>query len=378
MAAANRLLELIQQLYTAPGTIEGWPAFLETLRVTVHGSGANLICHSLQSQKGTMLATVGYDADGIRLYQQHWSARDPWAHSPKQSLVVEGSVSVGDELIEHAAFKRTAFYADFARHYDLVRMIGGVLEKGSVRSSVLSVSRNEQQQPFGEDELVLFEALVPHLQRALQFHRRLIGAGGAAEDFANVINNSSRAVLLFNSEGRVIFANRAASRLMAMRDGLSIERGELRAAQAADTTHLRALVADAVRTSNGEGLGAGGVLAIGRPSGRQRFLALVCPVSRHRTFFPGMETTAATVFVTDPEQSAVADEDTLRACFGLTAAEAKLTRLLAQGCALTEASAQLGLRRETTRSRVKTIFEKTNTHRQSELVRLVLNGTPRI
>jgi len=346
--------------------------------MTMHGSGANLICHSLQSQKGTMVATVGYDADGVRLYQQHWSACDPWAHSPKQSLVVEGSVSVGEELIGHAAFKRTAFYADFARHYDLVRMIGGVLEKGAARSSVLSVSRNEQRPPFGQDELVLFEALVPHLQRALQFHRRLIGAGGAAEDFANVMNNSSRAVLLINSEGRITFANRAASRLTATRDGLTIERGELRAARAADTTRIRTLVTDAIRTSHGVGVGAGGVLTIGRPSGRRPFLALVCPVSRHRTFFPGVETTAAIVFVTDPEQSAVPDEDTLRTLFGLTPAEAKLTRLLAQGCALTEAGAQLGLRRETTRSRVKTIFEKTNTHRQSELVRLVLNGTPRI
>jgi DNA-binding CsgD family transcriptional regulator len=41
-----------------------------------------------------------------------------------------------------------------------------------------------------------------------------------------------------------------------------------------------------------------------------------------------------------------------------------------------EAGERLGLRRETVRSRLKAIFEKTNTHRQGELVRLVLTGTP--
>ena len=174
-----------------------------------------------------------------------------------------------------------------------------------------------------------------------------------------------------------MFMNQAASRLTAMCDGLTVEHGELRAAGAADTARLRSIVSEAVSTSTGSGIGAGGVLAIGRPSGRRPLMLLVSPMPQRLTLFPGVETAAAMIFVTDPEQSAVLDEDTLRTCFGLTPAEAKLTRLLAQGCALTEAGAQLGLRRETVRSRVKTIFQKTNTHRQAELVRLILNETPR-
>jgi DNA-binding CsgD family transcriptional regulator len=43
-----------------------------------------------------------------------------------------------------------------------------------------------------------------------------------------------------------------------------------------------------------------------------------------------------------------------------------------------EAGAALGLRRETVRSRVKAIFEKTQTHRQADLVRLILNASPYI
>ena len=84
------------------------------------------------------------------------------------------------------------------------------------------------------------------------------------------------------------------------------------------------------------------------------------------------------VFVTDPERISVAGEDTLRMLFGLTGAEATLTRLLAEGVTLVEAGDRLGVGRETVRKRLKTIFAKTNTHRQAELVRLVLSGTPSI
>ena len=163
-----------------------------------------------------------------------------------------------------------------------------------------------------------------------------------------------------------------------MRDGLMVERGELRASQAADTTQLRSFIAAAIATSNGGGIRPGGILALGRPSGRRPLVVLVCPIRRQRQLFPDDPSATAVVFVTDPNRCDVPDEEQLGAQLGLTRAEAKLTRLLAQGFSLQEAGTRLGLRRETVRSRAKTIFEKTNTQRQQDLVRLVLTGTPRI
>ena len=85
---------------------------------------------------------------------------------------------------------------------------------------------------------------------------------------------------------------------------------------------------------------------------------------------------AAVVSITDPEVTAVPDDVTLSQTFGLTPAEARLTRLLAEGTSLAEAAARLGLRRETARTRIKIIFEKTGTHRQAELVSLVMRAVP--
>ena len=375
MNPGDRLLGLIQQLYAAPGTVGGWYAFLESLRIAVEGSASSLLSQDLQSGRCLTAATT-LDPEAIGLYNEQWGSADPWAHSPSSGRLSQLGVIVGDELITHRDVQRTAYYQDFARHYDVPRALIGVLEVSPAALSGVSISGSERRGAFCERDVALLELLVPNIRRALQLHRRLIAADSAAEDLAGAIHHLSRAVLLLDSAGRVTFMNQAASRLTAMRDGLTVEHGELRAARASDTTCLRAVVADAVKTSNGSGFGAGGVIAIGRPSGRRPLVLLVSPMPQRLTLFPGVRTAAAMVFVSDPEQPAVADEDTLRTLFGLTPAEARLTRLLAQGCALLDAGAQLGLRRETVRSRVKTIFEKTNTHRQSELVRLVLNVAP--
>jgi DNA-binding CsgD family transcriptional regulator/PAS domain-containing protein len=377
MEPADHLLPLIQELYAAPGTVEGWHSFLESLRIALHGSAASLLSEDLQSQQCSFTATTLANPEVTLLYDKQWGATDPWAHSPKSAHLSRRRVIVGEELIAHRDVQQTAYYQDFARHYDIVRAFIGVLETTSTALSVISISGSERRQPFCERDVALLEPLVPHIQRALQLHRRLVAIDAAAADLASVVDNLSRAVFLVDAKGRITFTNRAASRLTAMRDGLMVEHGELRAAGAAATTRLRSLLADAVSVSNGSGLGTGGMLTVGRPSGRRALAVLVCPVSRQPTLFPMSESAAAIVFVNDPEQITVPDEETLRALYGLTPAEAKLTRLLAEGHSLMEASARLDLRRETVRSRLKTIFEKTSTHRQAELVRLVLNGIPR-
>jgi hypothetical protein len=60
----ERLFELIEQVYAAAGTSEGWLTFLRNVRATFHGSTANLIRHDLHHRRGNMLVTSGADPDG--------------------------------------------------------------------------------------------------------------------------------------------------------------------------------------------------------------------------------------------------------------------------------------------------------------------------
>jgi DNA-binding CsgD family transcriptional regulator len=58
--------------------------------------------------------------------------------------------------------------------------------------------------------------------------------------------------------------------------------------------------------------------------------------------------------------------------FGLTPSEARLACIIARGLPPFIAAQQLKISRETARNQLKSIFAKTNTHRQSELVALLL------
>lgn len=67
---------------------------------------------------------------------------------------------------------------------------------------------------------------------------------------------------------------------------------------------------------------------------------------------------------------------TLETRFGLTRAEGRVVRRLGAGSSLTEIARELGVGTETVRTHTKRAMQKTDTHRQAELVALVLRRAP--
>ena len=73
--------------------------------------------------------------------------------------------------------------------------------------------------------------------------------------------------------------------------------------------------------------------------------------------------------------SAMPSVATLEARYGLTRAEGRVVRRLGAGSSITEIARELGVGTETVRTHTKRAMHKTDTHRQAELVSLVLRAS---
>lgn len=181
------------------------------------------------------------------------------------------------------------------------------------------------------------------------------------------LNLLSVGVVLIQGDGTVLNANRVAQRILECGDGLSCGGGRLQAfyshEQAALTRSIAAAVAE---------VPAGGALTFARPSGR-RALSVVVKVLRPGTAGEGQARLAA-VFITDPDQEVSAEAQTFSGLYGLTPAEARLASSLVRGISPAQAAEALGLTINTVRTHLKRIFSKTETRRQSDLVRVLLTG----
>jgi DNA-binding CsgD family transcriptional regulator len=188
-----------------------------------------------------------------------------------------------------------------------------------------------------------------------------------------VLDRLPHGVLLVSQTGAVLSTNRAADEILRARDGLTSDGGELRASTIPLTNRLRAAVLAASRTGAGASIEGNVGLILPRPSGRRPLSITIAPLPSRRVEFAA-DSAAAIIFVSDPDRASATDMKAFRSMFGLTRAESQLVRCLAAGLSLENSAAELGLRLDTVRSRLKVVFQKTNTHRQADLVRLVLTA----
>jgi DNA-binding NarL/FixJ family response regulator len=84
----------------------------------------------------------------------------------------------------------------------------------------------------------------------------------------------------------------------------------------------------------------------------------------------------ALVVIARPRPDAERIARRVRRLYGLTEAEARVVAALTLGETVKQIAVAHGVRVSTVRAQVRSIFEKTGVHRQTDLVRLALNGGP--
>jgi DNA-binding CsgD family transcriptional regulator len=111
-------------------------------------------------------------------------------------------------------------------------------------------------------------------------------------------------------------------------------------------------------------------MALVRPVPRRPLSVLVAPLTIESTWFV-TDRPAAIVFVADPDSAPRTAQDQLRNLYRLTRAEAAVAMAIARGEGLQAAADELTISLTTARTHLQHVFEKTDTRRQAELVRLI-------
>ena len=168
--------------------------------------------------------------------------------------------------------------------------------------------------------------------------------------------------------------NRSAERMAVRGEGLRVIGQRLSGSTSSETSTLHRLIQDSVRTASG-GMGAGGAMTLYRGMEQRPLQLLVSPLGSHEQLLSHDRAVAA-VFATDPDRVPEPPSEVLVRLYGLTPAESRLASHLATGIGLLEAAKVLGISHNTARNQLKQVFAKTGTHRQADLVRLLLSNPP--
>jgi len=222
-------------------------------------------------------------------------------------------------------------------------------------------------------DLDFLKRMGPHLGRAARLRLRLEQRTRPPAWTVDLLDALPWGVILLDAALRPVLVNREAERILQQGDGLRLDRRGLFADHLDESQRLRSALDQATARCNGHA-GAGADLQVTRPSGAPALLLTVVPLGRLVLDRVGASSLRAAVHIVDPANRPVPAAARLRIFFGLTPAEAALASALAAGKTLQEHADEARLTCETARWRLKQVLAKTDTHRQPELVRLLLTS----
>jgi DNA-binding CsgD family transcriptional regulator/PAS domain-containing protein len=311
-------------------------------------------------------ATPNFDEWAHSSYTGYYRQRDMWALEIVKK--VGSGVVHGFEVVDKTQLLRSEVYADWYRKIDVHHALVGVFPVAGAIGAV-TVCRPPARAEFDEREKARLNLLVPHLQRAVQIHRRLSAAEQGRALTLEMLERLALGIIIVDANARVAFANPVAQRTLKLARDLTVARGALRLRNQVPQRQFEKLIRDAAWTSIGRATSPGGVVAVPRPEGLPLSL-LISPYRAPLASDQQAHGTALIVFA-DPEARQVIPERILATMLGVSPAEGRIVAALMAGEGLTEYADRVGISKNTVKTQMRQIFNKTGYNRHSEIVRAV-------
>ncbi|MBI1196907.1 MAG: helix-turn-helix transcriptional regulator [Phenylobacterium sp.] len=263
---------------------------------------------------------------------------------------------------------RNAFYTEWFLPQELIDTAAVGLIRDANALASISLTRHRDQGPIGLSETDAIRLLAPHLRRAVTISRLLDARTVAAATFEAVLDRTSTPTLVTDAQLGLIHADQAARALLDARDPLVLNGGRLATNLPSATRALALAVAQAAEDE--AQIGRRGLGIPLRAENGEPYVLHVLPL-RGGALRPGLvNRAAAAIFVSTGRPSAAESGMLAAQLFDLSAGEARIFDLIAEGLTPSGAAERLGIEVSTVRTHLVRIYAKTGAHRQSDLVRL--------
>lgn len=306
---------------------------------------------------------LNLDPDSVASYRQYYCGINPWI--PPMRSARSGALLVSEQIYPAASFRHTEFYNDWLKP-EVEATAAMILEAGAGNLAVVA-AHYPVAQAVDYDSWVsaVFQRIRKPLRRSFETARMLEQVVERERSAAAIIARSHDVACVVDRDLHVLDANEPAERQFRRRELVLMRSGRFSVLNAevnswlSDTLSLLAIDAEPETMTSiflaGETYQLGitpipEVAYASSPFSRGRLFLIILRCLSHQA-----------------GGSALAE---LAATFSLTPAELRLCEALSLGNTLKESAEMLEVTAETARQRLKTVFQKTDTHRQSDLIML--------
>ena len=359
--------DTVDAIYGSVGDPESWHHVLDLLCGLLHASSGAMTIQARDDRTGERWM-VNYLADSDSYFGQHAAQNLLLKNMQSRRL---GLAHISEELTDARTLLSSPYYAEWLAPNRIHSCLGVIYARDETAAHWVSLNRPKNRESFDQEDVQVLATLAPHLRRASALSEQLSASRQARASTEAALNASKQPTILTDGRGQVRFSNSAAMVLAEQQNGFSITRQGLVGHAHEVTASLQAAIRRAA---------SGQTTLERRPS--------IVPLPRERTHRPliafvyplpcGLADALGSganvvVLIVDPDRGLEPSREALRLAYNLTPAETQIAVMLTQGKDVASITVELGVSRETIRTHLSSMFFKTGTRRQVDLVRLFAN-----
>ena len=368
MFVGKDLDSLLDALYFAPYESSGWQAFLNRMVALSGSRSARILVMNKDANEVFNGVQVNTDASAHKAFVEHYVNLCPWRPGLETLPPGQFYSSFLDGICDQKTFYRSEFFNDWARGLDIHHGASGTVWQHDGQTIQMFLQRTGGQGHFTRAETNAFNALAPHIRRALRLEA-IMHQRNQQQDYLEQQGRFS-ALLLLNVRGEVVYTSESAWEMLQAEPAIRLHGRTLRLQDKAGQDQLDRLLTASFDSDNAHAPVTGGVVPVWR-YGRTPLLMQVMPLHPDADGHLMPVPAHAAIYLVDGEQETEFDLGKLAALLDLTPAEARVAALVAQGEKPTDIAASGNVSIHTVRSQIKSIFLKTDVSSQAQLTKLV-------
>ena len=383
---------LLHQVYGASLQPQAWGDTVARIADTFNAPRALLYSFAPGSSGVSFAFAHNLPESALTAYAALGADEDPFVvHGVQRGLIQEGRAALGQDLVSTQELLRTEFYRRIWQPVGILHLCTGVVFDGSdpqLAPTVLALYRDNTDPPFDGVARDRLSLLLRHVSRSLGVMFRLRDQGQQLAASRAALDHLSSGVVMLAADQSVVFENRmakdrldGAQTVVRRTDHPSTRSPGVRLALAPRLAALQGdlarLLADASCTdASAPVTHFSRALMLPASNGQPHLLVQAAPLQRQGEWQP--EQATAIVFLTDVPPVEI-DPRRLEALFALTLAEARAALQVLHGGSLADMASRLGVSANTLKTQLQAVYQKTDTHNQAELIRLLVSvGATRV
>lgn len=367
MMNAAEVSGILDAVYDSAVFPDRWPQALERLGQAFDCRCVALIDRNLRTLEARV-DTSNVDASSQREFLDFWSSRDLVRQRTRSWR--PGAVELDHQIVPKSEILASDYYNGFMKPRDMHGLMRLTLAHRNRFLTIISLVRPPSVEEFDANSVEQCRVLMPHLQRASNIRFQTEHAAALLGGLSEVADRSVTAVLLLERGGQVKFANKAA-RAMAAAGAFQLRSSQIEIPDRNENAAFHRLAAGATGAIEDIEAPRGGVMRLTRASGGTSYTVTIAPVKRE-TLWAGNEPVAL-VLIADPDLTPMPSREALSQLFGFSASETRVAERLMTGESPEQAAAFLEVKISTVRWHLASMYRKTGSNRQAELVRLLLS-----